>query len=114
MPGGRPGRLPGPARPGLAPGLKFAPTPVDPSGMKGSRETLCFTCGQAVQQPPRFNLLETGEHCPTCRDRVLDAVPPLLPRFGADRVEEESGLQMGFAFDDGDDADDYPDPPLSA
>jgi hypothetical protein len=40
---------------------------------------LCFTCGQAEAQPPRLNRTEDGRVCPTCRDRLLESLPPVLP-----------------------------------
>lgn len=82
--------------------------------MTGSRDTICFTCGLAVQAPPRFNLLSSGEYCPTCRDRVLDAVPALLPRSAAGREGALVESQMDFAFEDSEEPSGYPDPPLSA
>jgi hypothetical protein len=51
-------------------------------------KTICFTCGKAVGASPRFNTLKNGELCPTCRDRVLDTLPPLVPGFGLGREEE--------------------------
>lgn len=83
--------------------------------MTRSRDTICITCGQALQDPPRFNLLESGEYCPTCRDRVLDAVPAVLPR--ASRREREHAAheaQMDFGFEESDEPSAWPDPPRSA
>ncbi|MFN0009231.1 MAG: hypothetical protein ACKVXR_15110 [Planctomycetota bacterium] len=40
---------------------------------------VCFTCGESVGDPRRINRLEDGRICPTCRDRVLAELPPLLP-----------------------------------
>ena len=42
-------------------------------------DTVCFTCGESVGEPYRLNQLEDGRICPTCRDRVLAALPPLFP-----------------------------------
>ncbi|MBK7876783.1 MAG: hypothetical protein IPJ77_13745 [Planctomycetes bacterium] len=47
--------------------------------MPAPSPTLCFTCGLAVTDPPRLNHLPSGETCSACRDRLLDALPPLLP-----------------------------------
>jgi len=83
--------------------------------MTRSRDTLCFTCGQALQHPPRFNLLQSGEYCPTCRDRVLDAVPAVLPR--STRRERENAVaeaQMDFGFEEPDEPNDWSDPPRPA
>ena len=81
--------------------------------MTDSHETICFTCGQAVQDPPRFNLLASGEYCPTCRERVLDAAPALLPGF-AYATEGGAGLQREFAFEEDGDPDPGFEPPRPA
>ena len=41
--------------------------------------TVCFTCGLGIEDPPRLNRLTTGQVCPACRERLLDALPPMLP-----------------------------------
>ena len=41
--------------------------------------TVCFTCGLAIEEPPRLNRLTNGQVCPACRERLLDALPALLP-----------------------------------
>ena len=55
-------------------------SPSETDDMPAPSPTLCFTCGLAVTEPPRLNQLPSGETCPACRDRLLDALPPLLPR----------------------------------
>ena len=60
------------------------------------RQSVCFTCSQPIAEPPAINRLENGETCPTCRDRLLDSLPPLLP----------SG--EGAPADGGEAADPYP------
>jgi hypothetical protein len=47
--------------------------------MSGSKETLCFTCGLPISDPPRFNHLPNGRPCPSCRDRLLESLPAPLP-----------------------------------
>lgn len=47
--------------------------------MRESSETLCFTCGLPAGEFPRLNHLPSGQVCPTCRDRLLAMLPPLLP-----------------------------------
>jgi hypothetical protein len=47
--------------------------------MSGSPGALCFTCGQPISDPPRFNHLTNGRPCPACRDRLLASLPSLLP-----------------------------------
>ena len=56
-----------------------------------AREPLCFTCGQPTGPFPRLNQLSDGKVCPSCRDRLLDHLPPALPGFGRVRHEEEYG-----------------------
>ncbi len=33
----------------------------------------------AVGEPYKLNRLDNGQICPTCRDRVLESLPPILP-----------------------------------
>jgi hypothetical protein len=40
---------------------------------------VCFTCGLAIESPPRLSRLTNGQVCPACRDRVLEGLPPALP-----------------------------------
>jgi DNA-directed RNA polymerase subunit RPC12/RpoP len=42
-------------------------------------QPVCFTCGLEVGEPYQLNRLANGRVCPTCRDRVLDSLPPVLP-----------------------------------
>jgi hypothetical protein len=39
------------------------------------REPVCFTCGLPVGEPLRLNHLPSGQTCPTCSDRLLEALP---------------------------------------
>lgn len=48
--------------------------------MAKDSDVVCFTCGLAVGKPLRVNTLPSGAPCPSCRDRVLEALPSLLPR----------------------------------
>ena len=43
------------------------------------RQPVCFTCGQPIAEAPKINRLQNGDFCPTCRDRLLDSLPSLLP-----------------------------------
>jgi hypothetical protein len=54
--------------------------------MSAPSPTLCFTCGLPLGDPPRLNHLPGGQVCPSCRDRLLDHLPALLP--GGLRPEE--------------------------
>lgn len=46
--------------------------------MANGRDTLCFTCGLPFGST-RLNHLANGEVCPSCRDRLLDALPAPFP-----------------------------------
>ncbi len=50
--------------------------------MSEPRDTVCFTCGQPTGGFPRLNCLPGGQACPTCRDRLLESLPPCLPFEG--------------------------------
>ena len=47
--------------------------------MARDRQPVCITCGQPIARGSTINRLEDGAACPTCRDRLLDALPSLLP-----------------------------------
>ena len=95
--------------------------------MTDPRAPICFTCSQPILDPPRFQLMPSGEFCPACRDRVLDAAPSLLPRTpaiqaaaaseGEPEVEVSEEVASSAADEDLHDeppGDWPPDPPLSA
>lgn len=44
-----------------------------------SKDPTCFTCGLPAGDLPRLNRLDNGAVCPTCRDRLLEMLPPLFP-----------------------------------
>jgi hypothetical protein len=44
-----------------------------------AREPVCIGCGQPTGPLPRLNRLPNGRACPTCQDRLLATLPPLLP-----------------------------------
>lgn len=39
----------------------------------------CITCGLPAGELPGLNRLENGAGCPTCRDRLLELLPPIFP-----------------------------------
>ena len=53
--------------------------------MTRDRQPVCITCGQPVAVQGEVNRLPTGEPCHACRDRLLDALPTLLPRDATER-----------------------------
>ena len=40
-----------------------------------------------VGEPYRLNRLDNGQICPTCRERVLDSLPPVLPALAGARID---------------------------
>jgi hypothetical protein len=50
--------------------------------MAAPRPSLCITCGLPAASDQPLNRLEDGRACPTCRDRLLDSLPPPFPGFG--------------------------------
>ncbi|QDU69271.1 hypothetical protein [Engelhardtia mirabilis] len=81
--------------------------------MESSREPVCFTCKQPLGDPPILNEIEGGQACPACAMRVLESLPPVLPRSGAPigerdwapavAREDESSFELsGSSFDPND------------
>ena len=44
-----------------------------------NQDVLCFQCGQPVGEPPVLNQMPDGENCIRCAERVLEALPAILP-----------------------------------
>ena len=44
-----------------------------------ARDPVCIGCGQETGPRPRLNRLPDGKTCPTCQDRLLESLPPVLP-----------------------------------
>lgn len=59
-------------------------------------ETPCIQCGQPVGELPRWNHLPNGLPCPACRDRLLEALPALLPGGVGEEEEERHDPPTGF------------------
>lgn len=55
------------------------------------KQPTCFTCGLAVDGEPRLNRLPNGAVCPTCRDRLLELLPPLFP--GGEVVDPTAAVE---------------------
>ncbi|MCB9916233.1 MAG: hypothetical protein H6828_13980 [Planctomycetes bacterium] len=62
-------------------------------------ETICFTCGQPTGLEeggfPRLNTLRSGQPCPTCRDRLLESLPGILPGAQPEEVDERDLAELG-------------------
>jgi hypothetical protein len=52
---------------------------VEKMPMSDQNESVCFTCGHTTGGTLRLNCLPSGQVCPTCRDRLLDSLPPIFP-----------------------------------
>ena len=60
--------------------------------MADGPEPICFTCGLPSGSNARLNHLPNGQVCPSCRDRLLEALPAPFPVALAREDEEvESG-----------------------
>ena len=44
-----------------------------------ARNPVCIGCGQATGPVPRLNRHPDGRVCTSCRDRLMDSLPPVLP-----------------------------------
>jgi hypothetical protein len=51
--------------------------------MSNGARTVCFSCGHPVGDPPALHRLANGQACVACRDRLLEHLPPVLPRATA-------------------------------
>ena len=63
---------------------------------------VCIACGQPAVYRGEWNRLPTGEPCPTCRERLLDAIPAALPAAAvvaapAD-LDREDTTETGYDF----------------
>ena len=67
-----------------------------------ARQPVCIACGQATGPKPRLNRLPDGSPCPSCRDRLLETLPPVLPSSEAELSFEE-WIEGGEDPDSGDD-----------
>jgi DNA-directed RNA polymerase subunit RPC12/RpoP len=54
-----------------------------------ARTPVCIACGQATGPRARLNQLPDGRTCPSCRERILDELPPVLPSPYAELSLEE-------------------------
>ena len=64
------------------------------------RPPVCIACGQVVGPKPRLNRLPDGRPCPTCCDRLLESLPPLLPSVQGELSFEEWGEEREEQGDD--------------
>lgn len=79
--------------------------------MSASGETLCITCGKTAGEPPQLNHLASGEVCPSCHARFLDAQPPLLPGFGYAPAAAREGGSMEEGAGEGEETGEHEEAP---
>lgn len=73
--------------------LKTSPAGVENYlAMAHQTAPVCFTCGLAYDRL-HFNRLRNGAVCPTCRDRLLDELPSILPSRAPQQVNEEMPVE---------------------
>jgi len=69
-----------------------------------ARDPVCIACGQPTGPRPRLNRLPDGRPCVSCRDRLLDELPAVLPAVRGELEEEEDWASDGAeGSEDGDD-----------
>ena len=61
-----------------------------------SQDPICFQCGQRVTNGPLLNRMEDGLPCPVCSDRLMAALPPLLPGGFQGAEEMEVGTELEY------------------
>ncbi len=57
-------------------------------------DPLCFTCSMPVGSPPRLNHRDNGTVCPTCRDRLLEFLPPPFNTAMESSLDPEFATEM--------------------
>jgi hypothetical protein len=55
--------------------------------MAEASQPVCMTCGQSAGAPLRFNHLPSGDPCPACAERLLEALDSLLPGARATKAK---------------------------
>lgn len=65
-----------------------------------AREPICMGCGKPTGPLPRLNELPDGRPCPSCAERLLDSLPPLLPRTDFELAEGEGWAEEDDPGDD--------------
>jgi hypothetical protein len=65
-------------------------------------------------EPLRLNRLDNGQVCPTCRDRVLDLLPSILPDLPSHRATEQSGAEGEEVWTPPEVSEDFDGPPTAS
>jgi hypothetical protein len=50
--------------------------------MSGASDSICIYCNQRFQLDGSMNRTADGRPCPICAERLLGALPPLIPAAG--------------------------------
>lgn len=61
--------------------------------MAQALDSICFYCGQAFSLSV-MNRIQGGRPCPVCNERLLAALPPLIPGPGS-RMAHDSSVGLG-------------------
>ena len=77
-------------------------------------QTVCFTCGMPVGEPLRLNRLDNGQLCPTCKDRVLDLLPSILPDLPSIRADQRAEQRGGSSWAPPEAPEDLDSPPAAS
>ena len=67
--------------------------------MTHTARTTCFHCGQDAAETARINRLPDGRPCPSCADRLLDLLPPLIPGYDP-QTEPANENELAGEFED--------------
>jgi hypothetical protein len=59
--------------------------------MSGASDSICIYCNQRFQLDGSMNRTSDGRPCPHCAERLLDALPPLIPASGRAAAVDEHG-----------------------
>jgi len=65
-----------------------------------ARGAVCIGCGQPTGPGPRLNRLLDGRPCPSCSDRLLESLPPVLPSSAEQYSFEDRSDDAEDASDD--------------
>jgi hypothetical protein len=65
-------------------------------------------------EPLRLNRLDNGQVCPTCRDRVLDLLPSILPDLPSRYATPPSDAQDEQAWTPPEASEDFDGPPTAS
>jgi len=61
-----------------------------------ARAPICFQCGQPAEASGgRLNRLDDGRPCPTCSERLMASLRPLLPGWSEGESQEPGTAEGG-------------------